>query len=817
MLYSVKGNAKQIFGGFNYPELVEETSSRGILKKDLFSRTNFLGTDAQAKQHVTLWQQSDLEQYYAQGNMSAGILSCLLARLSFEEELQDQDHKKYVYEHFAYLDDKQQASGLIVLYRPDEPSQWMIGLIKNPQAAPETREVLLLSSFDLSVCIENPEFKIPVVLTELSTSPLMEQLNSSLVRDLLHHAMTDEGEVTAHFSRLRLVLQTIHSARAGGALNNPINFSELDWSQLFAENRVLDLFVQYNISLSFAMLKDCLQENSLLVKELRQIALCADKKLYENLVRMTLVFYEENTLESNRELLGNHELINKLGGFMWDKTQINLIPFMLLKAYDVQLMQLILSDDVYYNAVNRWMKLGWTATIPVQFDKERLDNEKRLLLTYINQLPDEDSKMLCMIFFLKATTLTLDGYKEIIAAAERYPLMSAALVALDKTGTIINGIDGLRELITNPQAHLKESIKFHFFSKATDKFVLKKSDIKKLTIDELDAASKALSLLKMPVTRAREPYDQLLNTEMNALSTALLQLKNGELVANANELQILNEELDAVEKGLLLVRSDPNVANVTLFSGGQRGQLMRKLLPQLVALDEQRVAAAAVLEQAESTARDKYRQVLSNEAKGQSLRVFLPQLAILDDIVQRESLIDIFYNNVIHKDINWAEQEHLNKARRFPEVIIQVEQQCALISRLLSAATKPAEAKNALQRYRIAIYCIAYDGLMGKTDYLARLKLAEKEILTIIDPPIQSAVYKALFIIAEVLIAALTLGVAHSIKWYQTGNPLFFTHNKSGEQIKMQGRAMLNSVLQPEEEEPFIPPIFEFNPCNGLG
>jgi hypothetical protein len=321
----------------------------------------------------------------------------------------------------------------------------------------------------------------------------------------------------------------------------------------------------------------------------------------------------------------------------------------------------------------------------------------------------------------------------------------------------------------------------------------------------------------MPVTRAREPYERLLNTEMNALSTALLQLKNGELVANANELQILNEELDTVEKGLLLVQSDPNVANVTLFSGGQRGQLVRKLLPQLVALDEQRIAAAAVLEQAESTARDKYRLVLSNEAKGQSLRVFLPQLAILDDVVQRESLIDIFYNNIIHKDINWAEQEHLNKAQRFQEVIIQVELQCALISGLLSAATKPVEAANALQRYRIAIYCIAYDGLMGKTDYLARLKLAEKEILTIIDPPIQSAVYKALFIIAEVLIAALTLGVAHSIKWYQTGNPLFFTHNKAGEQIKMQGRAMLNAVLQPAEEEPFVPSLFEFNPCNGLG
>ncbi|MDR3442599.1 MAG: hypothetical protein P4L65_06235 [Legionella sp.] len=817
MLYSVKGNAKQIFGGFNYPELVEETSSRGIIKKDLFSRTNFLGTEAQAKQYVTLWQQSDLEQHYAQGNMSAGILSCLLARLSFEEELQDQDHKKYVYEHFAYLDDKQQTSGLIVLYRPDEPSQWMIGLIKNPQAAPEAREVLLLSSFDLSVCIENPEFELSVVSTSFANNPLMEQLNSSLIRDLLHHAITDEGVVNSHFSRLRLVLQTIHAARAEGTLKNPINFSELAWSQLFAENRVLDLFVQYNIPLSFTMLKDCLQENSLLVKELLLIGPCEDKKLYENLIRMTLVFYAENTLESNRELLNNRELINKLGGFMWDKTQISLIPFMLSKAYDVQLMQLILSDDVYYNAVNRLVQLGWTASIPVQFDKERLDNEKRSLLTYINQLPDEDSKMLCMIFFLKATTLTLDGYKEIAAMAERYPLMSVALVALDKTGTIINGIDGLRELIANPQEHLKESIKFHFFSKATDKFALKKSDFKKLTIDELDAASKALSLLKMPVTRAREPYEQLLSKEMNALSTALLQLKKGELVANANELQILNEELEAVEKGLLLVQIDPNAANVTLFSGGQRGQLIRNLLPQLAALDEQRVTAAAALEQVESTARNKYRLVLSNEAEGQSLRVFLPQLAILDDVVQRESLIDIFYNNIVHKDINWAEQKHLDKAPRFQEIIIQVERQCALISRLLSAATKPVEAENALQRYRIAIYCIAYDGLMGKTDYLARLKLAEKEILTIIDPPIQSAVYKALFIIAEVLIAALTLGFAHSIKWYQTGNPLFFTHNKAGEQIKMQGRAMLNSVLQLEEEEAFIPPIFEFNPCNGLG
>jgi hypothetical protein len=154
--------------------------------------------------------------------------------------------------------------------------------------------------------------------------------------------------------------------------------------------------------------------------------------------------------------------------------------------------------------------------------------------------------------------------------------------------------------------------------------------------------------------------------------------------------------------------------------------------------------------------------------------------------------------------VMWTAQENNSKARRFREIILQVESQCKKISdRLTDSVWANAESK-----YRKTLYAIAYNTLISSPDELqANIEKAKKEIidiqnalLEIVDPPVDSDLWKAFVFITNILITALTCGVANYIKEKKTGNCWFFTESKSAEDVRILNRKVIGAIEADEED-----------------
>lgn len=764
MLYLVRGCAQQLFSAFGASELVSRVEVADMITQDLL-RTPFLGTEIQANQHVTLWKQVAVAPSYAQGNMSAGILQYLFGANPLKKEKEDVEEYKrhYAAEHFAYLDEANASCGLIVMYRRDNPAQWMLGFIRNTHLAPKDRKVILLSSFDLAAKIKNPEVGVVVNSDPMIENQLLEQLGFPVVHDLVNNIINrSNNEINQRVVRIQLLMRFLQVNKNDAILRNPIDFSEFKFAPLFADNPALDLLLKYHIHrdvhLSFALLKDCISENSSLRKEIEGIKFGDDEGINQRLLRMMVVFYEEKKLEENRDLLADHEFINRFRGCMWDKVQIKLLSFMRKKQYDERLMQFILADEAYYHCVSILEQLGLTQDVPLLF----ANPQKQAELQLINTITDEDCRQLCLIFWAK-DSLTENDYKEIIAVAKEYPLMAAALVDMNKQGIVIGGINGLRELILTPKDHLKLAIKHHFFKEPAQASDIK--GIKKLSLMELKAASTALGVLRsvhivVPEHYKPEHYKKVVaqNKEGRALRIFLPQLADVRPLAQ--------------QQALIDI----------LYEGVNSG------------IPEQGNKVLAI--------KDKQQRALAKDLRARFICV--------------RQMQDLGFSEEI---IFWSAQEHNNRAQCFRKLILQIEAQYKSISEQMPKSDTFEKMRQGWDvneaGYRKELYRIAYDALISpKETAEINLKTAkknirslEKKILAIIDPPHNSKLYKTLILIANIAISILTVGIANYIKERYTGNPWFFTQSRQGEELRALTKNVIKLIHFEDEESTDSPQI----------
>ncbi|HAT8118255.1 TPA: hypothetical protein JA334_11225, partial [Legionella pneumophila] len=239
-----------------------------------------------------------------------------------------------------------------------------------------------------------------------------------------------------------------------------------------------------------------------------------------------------------------------------------------------------------------------------------------------------------------------------------------------------------------------------------------------------------------------------------------------------------------------------------------------------------------------------YRLALKNNKTGQLLRLFLPGLAKIESLSHRKALIDLLYigaqKGVVTqgkallqiKDTNLlalarrlrerficvqqmqdlgfkkeiiaftGEENNVNSSR-FRYVIMRVEEKCKDIHERLRKSSldkdKVGNWQRADEKYRQTLYSIAYDGITKSgVDLHIKMKSAEKEILSIVDPEIKSIIHKVLVVIANIIITALTLGFANDLKESATGNYWFFNQSPSGEVIRALNKEVLTAIDSPE-------------------
>lgn len=125
-----------------------------------------------------------------------------------------------------------------------------------------------------------------------------------------------------------------------------------------------ELVKQYKLRLTPAMENDLLSEESRLKKELEAVPFNSEETLYKSILQMIIVFYEENTLEENRDLLQDHELIKQLSALMWDDIQIKLIPFLIQKNFTLSEIKELLFDEAYYRSLHVLVDFSLTQDIP---------------------------------------------------------------------------------------------------------------------------------------------------------------------------------------------------------------------------------------------------------------------------------------------------------------------------------------------------------------------------------------------------------------------------------------------------------------------
>jgi hypothetical protein len=751
MPYLVKGNAEQLFNAFGQHWAVAEGKDEsGTIRLD-FPRTHFIGSNEQALTHFNTWRQKASVKHYLQGNMSAGNLWCILGvdPLMNVDEGPEIYHQNFVRQHFAYINDKKETCGFMLMYRKDNPKQWMIGLVKNAHAAPKERELTYLSSFDLAPLIQSPDVGISVSSVELCDNPLAQPIGSDLVNKLVQNVFNMErGEINLRALRIDLLMRTLKAEQDTAQLYDPIALNELNWLALFAESPALDLLTRYNdkeLPLSFAMLNDLLSDSSGLRKEIEAIKLSTDEHVNRSILSMLVTFYEKGNLGKDRHLLNDHAFVKTFSGFLWDKLQIKLIPFLMQKKYDPDLIRLILSEPAYYGAINKLVDLeaALTQDVPEYFK----DANKRQELTFIHTIKNKDCQLLCLIFWVKGS-LSIDGYQEIVEACQKYPLLASTLVALNQTKT--KEIDDLRKIALTPQLHLLKSFAHHYAKE------LKGSHIGITKLKELEAASVALMLLKQSGFSDPSFYQLILKND-NAGQTLRLLLP-----------QLANSTKESHKKSLIDI----------LYIGVKRG------------------------------IQSQGKEVLKIEERIEEPKIKDPSLLALAKSLRERFICVTQVQDLGFKDqyIALAAQEDLEEAKRFRRIILRVEDQCKVIFERFSSDEyykDTLEKWNGVEaNYRKALYSIAFDGLMNpKKDFRYKLQLAEKTMLDIVDPKIKSNFYYALIILANIVITGLTFSLANEIKYRKTGNYWFFNQTKAGEEVRALDKEVSEQIELEKTQE----------------
>ncbi len=251
-----------------------------------------------------------------------------------------------------------------------------------------------------------------------------------------------------------------------------------------------------------------------------------------------------------------------------------------------------------------------------------------------------------------------------------------------------------------------------------------------------------------------------------------------------------------------------------------------------------------VLKESGVDASDSYVMLTKSNKQGALLRLFLPEFNKIKNDFYKQELIRLLYLGIkngpvtqgkaiqditdkklqhiaknlherficakqmqdlaFNKDvIALAAEERGIKGSRFRRIILRVEEECKNVQENLRESRVDYEQIAQWQKtdkdYRRTLYSIAYDGLTKATvDINAKINEIETQVLSIVDPKIESWLYTSLIAIANIVILLITLGIANDIKERRTGNYWFFTQTRLGEQLRCLDKDVMHVIESPE-------------------
>jgi hypothetical protein len=744
MAYLIQGNAQKLMHVFGQEQRIAEGSGVNLdsqqMSQDLL-RTKFLGTEQDAHYFLNTLRAAAKGGYYLPGTASASNLFSLLGLSKpfiIENESPEDERSNYIQLHFAYVNEKQELCTLMLLFRRDDPTQWTLGLVKNSHLEPKDSTAVILSGFDLGSYVKSGKQEFVVTSVDSLINPLMEQIGSPFILSLLQNIFkVDTGEVNNRAERITQLLRTVQELdKTSEFLFDPINLSQISPEQLFAENPALDKIIKYKLRLSSALLKECLKKDSGLQKEIAAIRFSDDVHINQNLLKMVIVFYEQQVLIQNRDFLQKQVFEKTMGGLLLNNAQINLIPFLVKNKYSLDLFDLILSKEAYYDTVHILVQFGYTEDLPHLFT----DSEKLSELNYINSITDPDIRKVCLIFWTKSA-LNSEEYKKIVKATSDYPMLAKTLLELDKRDR--PHIENLKNIALNPKEHQIESILYHFKPQLGR---TGKLDLKRLSANGLFSLTQSFNVLKNAGITSSDLYMPVLN-----------KTKQGKLL----RLFLPGfEKIDNVAYRQELIR--------ILFIGIKTGP---------VSLEK------AILE-----ITDKKLLILARNLHERFICV--KQMQDLDSNKEMIALAaeEWGIHGIRFRKIILRVEEQCKNVHE------QIRGSVADKEKAVQWQNVDKEYRRTL--YSIAFDGLKNTGV----DIKAKLSAVETKILNIIDPEIKSWIYNVFVILANIIITGLTLSIANNIKEKRTGNYWFFNQTQLGEEVRALDKEVLDVINSPEPD-----------------
>ncbi|MFA6301828.1 MAG: hypothetical protein WC627_01680 [Legionella sp.] len=750
MPYLVKGNAQDLFNAFDLSWVIESRidPSANHINLDL-PRSKFLGTEQQARHHIKTWKTKGKADYYMQGNMSAANLYLLFGpdHIFYKAKHEEENWKQnYIYFHCAFVNDKQELCALSFVCQREDPGFWFMGLIKNTNLVPEQRTVALLSGFELEPYIKNPNANLELRVVAPSTASLHTQMSCKLVESLIATTIkADTGEMDLRCARLSLLLRYLDVDNPLKPIKDEVSFKELDSKNFFAENSALDLAARYHLDLSATLLMDALSKKGGLRLALAKIKLSADFKRNQNYLRMFLIVYEANVLELCKALLVDFKLLTIISNLLQNPQQRSLIIFILNQKYSNDLLKLVLTDEAYFSPIPALAKYG---VLEKDFMDLYFQPGKLAELQFIHTVNNEEIKKLCLVFWTKGR-LSIGEYKALVKAAKENPGLVKTLLDLDKPGTI--SIDDLKKCAFDV---LKRQVKtiVHQFAANFEQAGINKQNVK--VVSQFNSVA-----------------------DLNALSRSLTVLKSVTL-------------------------SDPHRAYSAVLKNDNEGKLVRLFVPQFLDITDIETRRSLLELFFIGITKGPVSQATAMHAFKDKPDVYALAKDLHERYICSQQIQDLHFNDMV---VSFTAEKN-DEAASFRHIVLRVEEECKRVHRRVGESWDPnrlriiQEWQNAHEEYRKTLYGLAFDQLkankkLDPNKLKAKITAAERKVLAIVDAKIHSWLYLSLVVIANIVITALTLGIANSIKHQKSGNFWFFNRAKSGEKLSALDQEVYNLLL----------------------
>ncbi|RUR11665.1 hypothetical protein [Legionella sp. km772] len=722
MPYLVRGNAKQLASLFDKEWLFEEvgTPAGEMIEADL-AKSSFLGGPQDAEHHVKAWRDAAQSRVYTQGDMSAANLFFFLDKnYLFKKENED------------YLDYQNNYVALSFSYVNEHKE--LCGLsIHYRKDNPS--QWLMASAKNTSSALEARELSL---LSSFDLQPFFAESNPEKIAvevvDKLHNPLIEQlGSL--------LVKGLLAQSLLGD--KDEINGKILRIAHLF---RLINLNEQGLVSdpinvqaLDPALLfaenptLDLITHYNLRISARLLVDCLADNsglrkeieslKLTDNPAVNACILRLTIHFYEQGMLNEYRDLVQTQ---LIDKTRAGTI----WNDEQIQLAAVLMQKKYPPELVQQILsKKAYYASVKELFHMGLTDIPAYFLnpdkvreLEFIDKVGQTDLKQFCLLFWVKGQ-LSYSEYQTIIKAGETYPLLAETLIALDKTGEI--SIKELKALALDPQKHLQQSIIHHF----GNDYSVNRITLNKLSVSELTRLNEAFVILKQKTTVGPEAFDVAARDNEQGKLLRLFLPSFNTIYKQAYRDSLVDLLYEGIQKGPISL--DKKIA-----------QLSDKRL-QLFAMDlRNRVICAKQMQ----------------------------KLHLNDELV------------------TLAASAQSNEAKRFREIILKVEEACKKINTRLDVNANEKQRKawqNAEKEYRQVLYGLAYQTLKDPNyNYGPILEKAQQKMLDIVDPEVKSWLQKALIVVANVFIYALTAGYANQAKEKRIGNFWFFNHTDSGDELR---------------------------------